>query len=80
MPYRNRAWRRRQAQRAKHRTISFLKNNLNLKYQAYDPKAVGIWTSTHRRPCSCRSCGNPRKYYGALTLQEQRWLAPDLHM
>lgn len=27
-------------------------------------------------PCSCWSCGNPRKYLGELTVQEQRLLQP----
>ena len=24
-------------------------------------------------PCSCWMCGNPRKYFGRLSINEQRW-------
>jgi hypothetical protein len=28
----------------------------------------------NRKPCSCYMCGNPRKWYGSVTFQEQRAL------
>lgn len=35
----------------------------------HDPKARH---ANHLRDCSCVICGNPRKYFGERTLQEQR--------
>jgi len=28
--------------------------------------------------CSCWMCGNPRKWFGDLTIQERRFLAEDI--
>ena len=37
-----------------------------------NPVALGrlVHTAT---PCSCYMCGNPRKYFLELTVQERRW-------
>lgn len=37
------------------------------------PKAIGMHAATPAS-CSCAMCGNPRKYRGALTLQELRFI------
>lgn len=37
-----------------------------------DPKHVGYALSTHNCSCSCVMCGNPRKYFNELTLQERK--------
>ena len=37
-----------------------------------DDKGIGKLANCHCRPCSCYMCGNPRKYYGAVTKQEKR--------
>jgi hypothetical protein len=39
-----------------------------------DRARVGLYARTPR-PCSCRMCGNPRRYSGGRTLQERRDLA-----
>jgi hypothetical protein len=31
--------------------------------------------ANHLAVCSCRSCGNPRRYWGDITAQERRALA-----
>jgi hypothetical protein len=36
------------------------------------PKRIGVNASTHCKPCSCYMCGNPRKYFNELTIQEQK--------
>jgi len=36
-----------------------------------DPRVVGIAASTHCVGCSCYMCGNPRKYFGEITIQEK---------
>jgi len=36
-----------------------------------DPCVVGVWTSTHGKPCSCILCGNPRRNFGERTRQEK---------
>jgi hypothetical protein len=70
---RGRAWRRHHARRMKKRAARLL-----IKIWCADGEwaptttAIGIWASTHCRPCSCTSCGNPRKYFGRPTLQERR--------
>ena len=35
------------------------------------PGRIGKWASTHGKPCSCFMCGNPRKFFGERTRQEQ---------
>lgn len=39
---------------------------------------IGIESDTPKR-CSCWKCGNPRKYFGELSLQEQREFQEDLN-
>jgi len=38
---------------------------------ADDPAFIGSLVTTHTR-CSCPMCGNPRRWFGELTLQERR--------
>lgn len=33
-------------------------------------KRVGKMAAVHNRPCSCVSCGNARRHFGAKTLKE----------
>ena len=33
---------------------------------------IGRLASTHCKPCSCPMCGNPRKHFNELTVQERR--------
>lgn len=41
-------------------------------HEEIDERKVGITASTHGKPCSCMACGNPRKYFGEVTVQEKR--------
>lgn len=38
-------------------------------------EAPGVLGAALRTPavCSCEGCGNPRKWFGELTVQERRW-------
>jgi len=47
-------------------------------YQADDmsPRFLGRYTTT-RTPCSCRMCGNPRRYFGERTFHEVRHSSND---
>jgi len=66
-----RAERRAKAERAKARA----RRQLRLMWSSYWPvteKAVGLHAATPKL-CSCYMCGNPRRYFRELTLQEQKW-------
>lgn len=50
---------------------------MSYKEKVNDPERVKHWERHHRntsKTCSCPMCGNPRKYSGELTMQEQRML------
>ena len=68
----NKAERRAKAERAKERA----KRQLTLMWSDSNwpvtDKAVGLHATTPKL-CSCYMCGNPRRYFRELTLQEQRW-------
>ena len=68
----NRAERRANAEQAKERA----KRQLGLMWSAPflppSERAVGLHASTPKI-CSCHGCGNPRKWFRQLTLQEQKW-------
>ena len=38
-----------------------------------DVKQKALRIYKNRKPCSCDMCGNPRKYWNELTIQERRW-------
>lgn len=68
---RDRAYTRAQSGRAKQRAS----RNLNLKWRGCDleftPRDIGIIAET-AKPCSCDLCGNPRKHFNEITVQEKR--------
>jgi hypothetical protein len=69
----NRAERRAKAEQAKARA----KRQLRLMWWGSpvlppSERAVGLHATTPKL-CSCYGCGNPRKWFRELTLQEQRW-------
>ena len=73
-----RALRRHHAERIKR---NFYKELKQWEYYHTDPEEHEQWMRTYasRRVntssmCSCWMCGNPRKYFGHLTLQEERHL------
>ena len=74
---RDRAFRRFQTRKAKRRAW-----NLRVNIWCWgpddepDPHWVGIMASTHCQPCSCRGCGNQRKWEGP-SYQERRTFQPD---
>jgi len=57
---RSRAYRRHQLQKKKQESLSIYPD---------DPAAK--WAN-HLKGCSCYMCGNPRKYFNELTMQERK--------
>ena len=73
--YRTRDWRRAQRQKAMHHLLAWMKSHPH--YHSLNKDG-----SLHRRvvrmadnpkSCSCWMCGNPRKWYNALTKQEMMY-------
>jgi len=69
----DRALRRHYTRRIKARFYQNLKTCLE-DWQP-TPKEAGMFAN-HGKVCSCWMCGNPRRYFGALTRQERRCSAP----
>ncbi len=63
---RSRAWRRHHAWRMKRRVEVYYGG-----YARGKPRPRGRLART-RQPCSCFMCGNPRRYWREVTLQERR--------
>ena len=66
---RNRSWRRAQESKAKKKAREFL-NRVSIIGNPTDSQ-VGKRASSVCS-CSCFMCGNPRTYFGSITLQEER--------
>lgn len=66
------AYRRRRARLAKKKAKRILR-----RWSREEPtdREVGIEAGSGLTRCSCPICGNPRKHFGTLTIQERR--APD---
>lgn len=74
---RNRSWRRAQRERAIARARRHMKDNgyFYNRYRVWDKAQMEVnlrRNATTPHPCSSHCCGNPRKWFGDLTLQEQR--------
>jgi hypothetical protein len=41
-------------------------------------RQLGLIVSTHGVGCSCRACGNPRRYSGQRTMQELRFAQDEI--
>ncbi len=69
---RDAAWRRAQEDRIRRKVRRYRVVQMHLQIEPErEPEIVGKWA--HTRPvCSCWMCGNPRKYFGEITIQEQR--------
>jgi hypothetical protein len=67
---RNRAYIRAQKRRAKDRAYHIVKDVWNEKDMLVNKDWINHMASTHCVPCSCSMCGNPRRYFGAITIQE----------
>jgi hypothetical protein len=67
---RNRAYIRAQKRKAKDRAYHLLK----VIWKDTPVRDEKLWinhmASTHCVPCSCSMCGNSRRYFGAVTIQE----------
>lgn len=73
----NRALRRFYMQKAKgraRRILDIWAERSNGRFD-YDERKCGMMARTPV-PCSCPSCGNPRRHFGQRTLQELRAEAP----
>lgn len=66
-----RAYRRHQMMRAKQRAIRSLRVTWDLPRDELTARLIGK-RAVDRTPCSCSMCGNPRRYFGQATRQEQR--------
>lgn len=65
------AFRRHQWERAKGRASRFLRTLSLSDPDWITPKRVAHY-AVDRTPCSCPMCGNPRRWTGEVTRQEQR--------
>lgn len=65
---RKRAQRRHNAGKAKRKAVRKLHQ---WEMGATDQRVVGKWANT-ACPCSCETCGNPRRHFKELTIQERR--------
>ena len=80
MQKRNRAYRRWQAERKKNRVkkywvVSGMNDWFSMNFEN-DPRIVGMTAHTPKC-CSCYMCGNSRKHFGEITIQERRALPID---
>ena len=62
-----RALRRQHEVRMKHQVADYYGG-----YARGEPRHLGKLAHA-RQPCSCAMCGNPRRWFGELTLQERRF-------
>ena len=67
----DRAIRRHHYQRMKAKAEWVLKNMWG--HKTLDDRQIGIAVSTHCKSCSCPMCGNPRRYFNELTVQEKKY-------
>lgn len=69
----DRAQRRAEKERNKARARRFLKETRHSSGSDADwlERTTNRWAS-HGKLCSCYMCGNPRRHFGALTMQERR--------
>ncbi|WP_419173456.1 hypothetical protein [Victivallis lenta] len=71
---RSKAFRRFQDRQWKKRAKELLlmhRQNLH-EWELPDSREIGRLAGCHCRPCSCFMCGNPRKFFSELSLQERR--------
>ena len=82
--FRTRAFRRHQQERATQKTwrllrawgwlhpsqVGSFRRKTEEEHQAWARRWVQLMTSTHRKPCSCTGCGNPRRHFGTKTRKE----------
>jgi len=71
MGERDRAYTRLQAATAKQKAVKVMKG-WDYKSEDITPQRIGKMAGVHGKPCSCVLCGNPRRHFGELTVQERR--------
>ena len=59
---RSRSWRRFQRERIKSKRLK--------SHGRWSPEFSPTWIDTPK-PCSCPTCGNPRRHFGEVTRQER---------
>jgi len=69
---RTRDYRRSQAVRAKRRAVRVLTHAWDYRNDEINPRLIGVTASTHGAACSCWMCGNPRRYFGEVTIKERQ--------
>ena len=72
MKLRDRSFTRNTNRKAKSRTKKIMKEAWLEPDEWANPKNIGRWASVHTRKCSCYMCGNPRKHFNKLTMQERK--------
>lgn len=79
---RDRSYRRHQHWRATQKSLRLLRDwgwlrpfrhQTEEEYREWAAHWVHLMTSTHRKPCSCTGCGNPRRHFGERTRPELKW-------
>jgi len=76
---RNRSWRRHQKQRVKDKAFHVLKDVWDYSNYMSDEemKESAAKIADNLKLCSKSCCGNPRKHFNELTIQERRILLHD---
>ena len=72
MAPRDRSFTRNTKRKAKARTKWIIKEIWRESDEWTSPENVGRWASVHTKKCSCYMCGNPRKHFNQLTVQERK--------
>jgi hypothetical protein len=65
------AYRRQQGRRARDRAFRYLRWLCSYNPESITAELVARY-AVDRAPCSCSMCGNPRRFFGEVTLQELR--------
>ena len=66
------SFRRWQEEKSKVRARKVMRLLWQIPEEFITPEAVGINAHSHCKPCSCYMCGNPRKHWHELTIQEMK--------
>ena len=72
-----RAARRAQKDKNKKKAKRIMKESWHCEGGLMDPRHVGKTASTHGKPCSCPMCGNPRRHFHKVTMQEKKAEEPN---
>jgi len=70
---RDRAYRRTQAIKAKQRAVKVLTRWWGWTGETISARDIGVMANVHGKPCSCWCCGNPRRHFNELTVQERKY-------